>query len=98
MEVKCQLHDIQFKEHLEKDVENQKAIRESLHEIRNAIQVLLNPTVRNGGGMMFSTTRQELDQKLYNSMKWKWKDTIKDITVVVSVITALASAVKAFIL
>lgn len=94
----CKLHDIEFKRHLEEDDKHQKAIRESLHEIREILHKLTKVTVKNGGGMPFTYERDVFDQVIYNSMKFKWKDTLKDIAVIASVITAVASAIKAFIL
>jgi len=78
----CNLHDKTIKD-LKEDLE---ALRTSMHEIRNYLNVLngkletlVNIPIKNGGGLTVMVSNVELQQKLYSDIS-ELKNKLSDIT------------------
>jgi hypothetical protein len=70
--------------------------RGDIKELANQIEQMNIIHIQNGNGRKIMFRRPEFYQMIYDKTIFRWKDYAKDIVIILSVLTNLALALKAF--
>jgi len=65
-------------------------------ELANQIEQMDTIRIKNGGGRNIMFKRDEFNQMIYDKSIWKWKDFVKDLSIIALLLTNIGLMLKAF--
>ena len=77
-------------------MEEIEKLRWDIKELNNSLNNFGIVKVINGNGRKIMYKREEFEQMIYDGMKWRWKDTVKDITIIMSLVVNVGLVLRVF--